>query len=548
MAKPAETVGKAIAGLQASLPLLEGNEKAGEILSQIEALTAALEAFNTENCANAAPKAAASLTYKSGAGFIDKPGGCFTITFKAKPTTSDTDLGKLTGRVKALFMAVPKEMKHLMKTSTYAHADGLKRWSIEVKFPFATLNKANQAAGEYAQQQYVTQGIAAVKEYLESNKNPEAVPFNSSVQFDFDCSALSLIQYFDPAGEYRAQVNQMAGPEADVPKQVEGFHKELLKHVDMVDSVSLKTPEREICLNLGSLRLADLFSPPSEEVAKVEVDPHPAQEMVGALGLGILGGAVALTDKILYRNDVTVEKTVENTTPAEVGLEFEDVVIETQDGVTLQCWLVKCADAGCPTVLYFHGNAGDMASRLDHVKSLQGTLNCNVFMVSYRGYGKSSSKPSEDGFMEDALASLKYLADNPAIDSSKIVVFGHSVGGAVAIHLAAAAEVKPAAVIVENTFTSIAEMVGPLFRRVGDWLPSKWKNHEKVQEVTSPILFLSGRSDTIVPPEMMDLLKNAATSAKEAKLVEFPTQGHNDTMDGEGYADAIKAFVTEHVR
>lgn len=81
--------------------------------------------------------------------------------------------------------------------------------------------------------------------------------------------------------------------------------------------MSLKTPEREICLNLGNLRLADLFSPPSEDVAKVEVDPHPAQEMVGALGMGILGGAVALTDKILYRNDVTVEKTVENTTPAE---------------------------------------------------------------------------------------------------------------------------------------------------------------------------------------------------------------------------------------
>merc|ERR1711871_1291473 len=77
-----------------------------------------------------------------------------------------------------------------------------------------------------------------------------------------------------------------------------------------------------------------------------------------------------------------------------------------------------------------------------------------------------------------------------------------------------------------------AEMAGPLLRRVGDWLPSKWKNHEKVQEITCPILFLSGRSDTIVPPEMMDLLKCAATSSKEAKLVEFAAQDHNDTMEG----------------
>merc|ERR1711871_1381816 len=146
------------------------------------------------------------------------------------------------------------------------------------------------------------------------------------------------------------------------------------------------------------------------------------------MGMGILGGAVALTDKILYRNDITVEKTVENTTPADHGLSYEDVSIETPDGISLHCWLVKAADpTTCPTMLYFHGNAGDMASRLEHVKNLQEALGCNVFMVSYRGYGKSSGKPGEEGFNEDALACYKYLQENPNIDSSKIVVFGHSV-------------------------------------------------------------------------------------------------------------------------
>jgi len=248
-----------------------------------------------------------------------------------------------------------------------------------------------------------------------------------------------------------------------------------------------------------------------------------------------------------------MEKTVENTTPADLGLSYEDVSIETQDGVTLHCWLVKAADqATAPTMLYFHGNAGDMASRVEHVKKLQATLGCNVLMVSYRGYGKSSGKPSEEGFMEDAVAALKYLTESEAIKSSKIFVFGHSVGGAVAIHLAAVSQedeslTPVSALIVENTFTSIAEMAGPLLRRVGDWLPSKWKNHEKIQQISCPVLFLSGRLDTIVPPEMMDLLKCAATSAKEAKLVEFPTQGHNDTMEGEGYQGHVKAFVAEHV-
>ena len=136
------------------------------------------------------------------------------------------------------------------------------------------------------------------------------------------------------------------------------------------------------------------------------------------------------------------------------------------------------------------------------------------------------------------------------VDSTKLVLFGHSVGGAVALHLAAStqsSEAKPAVVLVENTFTSIPEMAGPLMRRFGDWLPSQWKNNERIQEIACPILLLSGRKDTIVPPEMMDLLKCVASASAECKLVEFPEAGHNDVPQAEGYYDALKAFVAAHV-
>ena len=89
-----------------------------------------------------------------------------------------------------------------------------------------------------------------------------------------------------------------------------------------------------------------------------------------------------------------------------------------------------------------------------------------------------------------------------------------------------------------------AEMAGPLMRRVGGYLPSQWNNNEKIQVITCPILLLSGRSDTIVPPEMMDLLKCVATSSKECTLVEFPEQGHNNVSQGEGYLEKIQTFVS----
>jgi len=87
--------------------------------------------------------------------------------------------------------------------------------------------------------QYAAQGITLVKEYLENAKNPDAVPFSSTMQVEWDCSLMSLFQFFDEHGKYRAQIASMVGPEATVPKQVERFHAEMLEHIEAV--LSLRT-------------------------------------------------------------------------------------------------------------------------------------------------------------------------------------------------------------------------------------------------------------------------------------------------------------------
>jgi len=266
------------------------------ILASIEALTKQLSDFNAANIESAAPSMAqVSLVYKAGKELNDKPGGCFTVTMKAKPTASEVDLGKLTGRVKAVFMGVPKEWKHKMATAVTTGADGVKRWSLEVKFPFGTLDKINEKAGA---KDGVTKAIAQFKEYLEkSNKN--AVPFTSTYTVEMDSAFMPMIEFLDPEGKFRETARGKAGPTAEVPKQLSSFHAELLEHIDSVENFIMATPERQITCNLPNLKISDIFSEPSG-MDKAELDFHPQMEMGGAIVFGSVAAArVAMPDKDL---------------------------------------------------------------------------------------------------------------------------------------------------------------------------------------------------------------------------------------------------------
>ena len=160
-------------------------------------------------------------------------------------------------------------------------------------------------------------------------------------------------------------------------------------------------------------------------------------------------------------------------------------------------------------------------------------------MIDYRGYGKSTGFPSEEGLYRDGEAAVQYLHSRTDISLNKIVLFGHSLGGAVAIHIASRSQwVKGriAAVIVENTFVNIPATAIEMFKSLLPFLPylprfcfkNQFESIDKVRDIQVPILFICGDSDNIVPPSMSKALYETAGNPRSA-LVEIPDGTHNDT-------------------
>eukprot|EP01083_Nonionella_stella_P077449 211523_1 len=137
--------------------------------------------------------------------------------------------------------------------------------------------------------------------------------------------------------------------------------------------------------------------------------------------------------------------------PKDWGIPFDDVFLQTKDKVGIHAWLLKQTDTkSAPTLLFFHGNAGNIGYRLNNAKALY-QLGINVFLVEYRGYGNSEGIPSEAGLIKDSLAALEYLQGRTDIDSGSIMAFGRSLGGAVAIALAHSNSDALSGIILENT-------------------------------------------------------------------------------------------------
>lgn len=229
-------------------------------------------------------------------------------------------------------------------------------------------------------------------------------------------------------------------------------------------------------------------------------------------------------------------------TPASVGLPYEDVTFRTEDEVTLHGWFVP-ADTAALTVLYFHGNAGNISGRLETFQLLH-DLGLNVFMIDYRGYGKSEGRPSEQGTYRDAEAAWKHLNQQRQIADSGIIIMGRSLGGSVAAWLAA--RKNPAAAIIESTFTSTVDLGSDLY----PWLPVRWMINydyntlDQIKQIKSPIFMAHSRDDQIVPFHHGRQLFEAADEPKAFVELEG-SHGSGFWETGAKYRNGLQRFLEE---
>lgn len=232
-------------------------------------------------------------------------------------------------------------------------------------------------------------------------------------------------------------------------------------------------------------------------------------------------------------------------TPETIGLHYEDVYLVTEDEIRIHGWYVPHPDAKT-TLLFFHGNAGNISHRLDSIAIFH-ELGLSVFIIDYRGYGSSGGRPSERGTYRDAQAAWDYLVDERRSSPDEIIVFGRSLGGAVAASLAA--RVTPAAVILESTFTSVKE----LGKHFYPYLPVSWiaRIHYPVDKYLSsfncPVLIIHSSQDEVVPVRLGRRLFEAAP---EPKMFLSISGDHNNgfLLSREIYVKGMKRFLETYVR
>ncbi|MCS4158897.1 alpha/beta hydrolase [Salinibacter ruber] len=273
-----------------------------------------------------------------------------------------------------------------------------------------------------------------------------------------------------------------------------------------------------------------------------------------ALGLAvgyaaIAGLAFAFQDQLLFQPSDRLRAT-----PDDAGMPYETVHLNTEDGETLHGWWIPVPDvsretslgaSAKQTLLFFHGNAGNISGRLESVEQFR-RLGLNVLIVDYRGYGQSTGTPSEAGLYRDAAACWRHLTETRGLAPQHIVVFGRSMGGGPATWIAS--RNRPGAVILESVFTSVPDVGAHHypFLPVQTLATNQFDNASRVGAISAPLLSIHSRDDRIVPFELGRKVYEAAAAPKQFLEIEG---GHNDgfLVSAEEYLRTIGDFLEEHL-
>ncbi len=190
-----------------------------------------------------------------------------------------------------------------------------------------------------------------------------------------------------------------------------------------------------------------------------------------------------------------------SSTPADIGLAFEEVTLRTADNEKLHGWFIPAVSTNNQlekTVLFMHGNAGNISHRLENIR-IYHQLGLNFFIFDYRGYGQSTGNTSEAGTYLDAAAAWDYLIGEQNMNAEQIIIAGRSLGGGVASELAN--NVTPAMLILESTFTSMpdASKKHYPFMPISIILKHRYETLNKLKNISCPIVIVHSRNDEVIP-------------------------------------------------
>ncbi|HSB62000.1 MAG TPA: alpha/beta hydrolase [Vicinamibacteria bacterium] len=260
-------------------------------------------------------------------------------------------------------------------------------------------------------------------------------------------------------------------------------------------------------------------------------------------GLAI-GAAVLVLPVLFEKSLIYFPARAHDLAPSDLGLPHEDVTLVAEDGVRLHAFFLP-APSPRLAVLLANGNAGNVSHRLPRALILHRRLRADVLLFDYRGYGRSEGSPDEEGTYRDARAAHRHLARERGVPPERLVLFGESLGSAVALELALSRPCR--ALVLESPFTSIPDMAAVAFPvlPLRALVRTRYDNLAKIARLGVPLLVLHGERDEVVPFEQGRRLFEAAPEPK--RFFAIPGAGHNDTYvtGGEAYWRAVEEFVAD---
>ncbi|KAK9370280.1 Alpha/Beta hydrolase protein [Lipomyces kononenkoae] len=281
-------------------------------------------------------------------------------------------------------------------------------------------------------------------------------------------------------------------------------------------------------------------------------------KIISATGISCIGTLAVILyfaqSALIYPSSFPPGSRTDVPTPDRYGIPFEDITLDTKDGEQIKLFVMKQTDPELrtdgQTVIIFCANAGNMGHRLPIASAFYKILQYNVVLFSYRGYGLSTGKPSEAGIKIDSETVFEYIKKEKELKDTSLILYGQSLGGAVAIYLATKHEEDLAGLIVENTFRSLPSLIPtvlPIAQYFAFLCHQIWPSEKLLLQIKKlPILFLSGEKDEIVPPVHMKILYEICQSPNKVWR-QFANATHNETYLKDGYWTSIIDFSNDFI-